>query len=211
MASVLIRTAIIYIFLSLAFKLTGKRQIGELETSELVSALLISEVAALPIDNPEVPLSSAIFPTLLIISMEILLSYVKNKSSKLKRAIDGEPTFIIYKGRLQQGVLRENRISINEVLSELRVLGIGDISDADYVILEPNGKLSALKKGTDKLAHALIIDGEVNEPALTSLGYDKRWLNKRLDEIGCREAELFLLTVDDEGTLSAISIAKEEK
>ncbi len=208
MASVLIRTVIIYVFLSFALKLMGKRQIGELETGELISALLISEVAALPIDNPDIPLSSAIFPTLLIITMEILLSFIKNKSDRLKRAVDGEPTFIIYKGKLRQSVLRENRISMNEVLSELRVLGVGDPSDADYVILEQNGKISVLKKGCDKLAHTLIIDGEVNEKALKSLGYDREWLKKRLNERHCRADEVFLMTVGDDGT---INIIKEEK
>ena len=208
MASVLIRTVIIYFFLSFALKLMGKRQIGELETSELISALLISEVAALPIDNPDIPLSSAIFPTLLIIALEILLSFIKNKSDRLKRAVDGEPTFIIYKGRLRQNVLRENRISMNEVLSELRVLGVGDIDDAEYVILEQNGKLSVLKKDFDKLAHAIIIDGEVNEGALKTLGYNQEWLKKRLDELHCKKQDLFLMTVGDDGK---INIIKEEK
>ena len=95
MASVLIRTVIIYVFLSFALKLMGKRQIGELETGELISALLISEVAALPIDNPDIPLSSAIFPTLLIITLEILLSFIKNKSDRLKRAVDGERIVLV--------------------------------------------------------------------------------------------------------------------
>lgn len=208
MASVLIRTVLIYGFLTLAMKLMGKRQLGELETGELISALLISEIAALPIDNPDIPLSSAIFPTLLIITLEILLSFIKNKSSRLKRAVDGEPTFIIYKGRLRQDVLRENRISLNEVLSELRVMGVGDIADADYVILEQNGKLSVLQKNRDRMAHALIIDGEVNEATLRSLGYNREWLNKRLAEASRKADEVFLLTVGDDGT---INIIKEEK
>ena len=208
MASVLIRTVLIYGFLALAMKLMGKRQLGELETGELISALLISEIAALPIDNPDIPLSSAIFPTLLIITLEILLSFIKNKSNRLKRAVDGEPTFIIYKGRLRQDVLRENRISINEVLSELRVMGVGDIADADYVILEQNGKLSVLQKNRDRMAHALIIDGEVNEATLRSLGYNREWLNKRLTEASRKADEVFLLTVGDDGT---INIIKEEK
>ena len=208
MASVLIRTVLIYGFLALAMKLMGKRQLGELETGELISALLISEIAALPIDNPDIPLSSAIFPTLLIITLEILLSFIKNKSSRLKRAVDGEPTFIIYKGRLRQDVLRENRISINEVLSELRVMGVGDIADADYVILEQNGKLSVLQKNRDRMAHALIIDGEVNEATLRALGYNREWLNKRLAEASRKADEVFLLTVGDDGT---INIIKEEK
>ena len=144
--------------------------------------------------------------------MEIILSYVKNKSDRLKRTVDGEPAFIIYKGRLRQEVLRENRLSINEVLSELRVLGVGDISDADYVILEPNGKISVLKKSRDKMAHTLIVDGEVNESALKSLGYNHEWLKKRLDEAHCKKEELFLMTIGDDGKINIIrKIDEKEK
>lgn len=208
MASVLIRTLIIYVFLSFSIKVMGKRQIGELEIGELISTLLISEVAALPIADPDIPLSSAIFPIIFIISLEILVSFIKNKSEKMKRIIDGEPAFVIYRGKLRQRVLRENRISMNEILSELRVLGVGDILEVDYAILEQNGKLSVLKKEKDRLAHTLIIDGEVNERALSALGYDKEWLSKNLNKKNCKEGDVFLMTVDDNGN---INIIKEEK
>ena len=208
MGSVLIRTVIIYLFLSFSIKIMGKRQIGELETGELISTLLISEVASLPIDNPDIPLSSAIFPILLIISIEIIISFIKNKSSALKRIVDGEPSFVIYKGHLRQDVLRANRLSINELLSELRVLGVGDISEVEYAILEQNGKLSVLKRANDNYAHAIVIDKEVNERALRSLGYDRRWLDARLSERHVKLKEIFLMTVDDSGS---IYIIKEEK
>ena len=208
MTSVLIRTVIIYLFLSFSIKIMGKRQIGELETGELISTLLISEVASLPIDNPDIPLSSAIFPILLIISIEIIISFIKNKSSALKRIVDGEPSFVIYKGRLRQDVLRKNRLSINEMLSELRVLGVGDISEVEYALLEQNGKLSVLRRAEDNYAHAIVIDKEVNERALKSLGYDRRWLDARLTERHVKLKEIFLMTVDDSGS---IYIIKEEK
>ncbi|MBR2965197.1 MAG: DUF421 domain-containing protein [Clostridia bacterium] len=208
MASVLIRTLIIYVFLSFSIKIMGKRQIGELEIGELISTLLISEVAALPIADPDIPLSSAVFPIIFIISLEILVSFIKNKSEKMKRIIDGEPSFVIYRGKLRQRVLRENRISMNEILSELRVLGVGDISEVDYAILEQNGKLSVLKKDKDRLAHTLIIDGEVNEYALSALGYDMEWLSKILKQDNCKVEDVFLMTVDDNGNTNII---KEEK
>ena len=208
MASVLIRTVIIYLFLSFSIKIMGKRQIGELETGELISTLLISEVASLPIDNPDIPLSSAIFPILLIISIEIMISFIKNKSSKLKRIVDGEPTFIIYKGKLRQKALYDNRMSIDEILSEMRVLGVGDISEVEYAVIEQNGKLSVLKKSSDNFAHAIVVDKEVNEETVKALGYDRPWLEARLRENGTTLSEVFLMTVDDSGT---INIIKEEK
>ena len=162
MISILTRTAIVYLLLSFAMKLMGKREIGELDVSDLVSALLISEIAAIPIDDPDIPLLNAIIPILFILSVEILLSYAKTRSAKLKRCIEGESVFLIYKGVLDQNALRENRISLNEFLCEMRTQSIGDISLIDYAVLEQSGKISILQKGKDSLSHVLIIVGEFN-------------------------------------------------
>ena len=195
MASILIRTAIIYIFLSIVMKLTGKRQLGELEVEELISTFLISEIAVFPIDDPDIPVLNAIIPIILIVSFEILLSFIKNKSSRLKRVVDGRAIYIIYKGRLLEHVLRENRISIEELLCAARQNGIGNISDIRYAIIEPNGKISVLDCG---LTHILVSDGEVNEKTLKSLGYDERWLKKQLDKENASLSEVFFFGIDDE-------------
>ena len=146
MASMVIRTLIIYVLLNITLRIMGKRQIGELDVEELVSTLLISEIAALPIDDTDIPLFNAIIPVVLILSLEIILSTLKNKSEKLKRRIEGEPSYIIYKGKLMQKNLADNRISINELLSELRVQGAADISDVYYAVLEQNGTMSVIKR-----------------------------------------------------------------
>ena len=96
MVSIVIRTLIIYLVLLISLRIMGKRQLGELDASELVSALLISELASIPIDDPDIPLLNAIIPILLIFSMEIILSTIKNKSEFLKRTIEGKPAYIIY-------------------------------------------------------------------------------------------------------------------
>ena len=132
MTSIVIRTVIIYIILSVSLRIMGKRQLGELDVSELVSTLLISEIASIPIDDPDIPLMNAVIPILFILSVEILLSTIKNKSRKMKSVIEGKPQYIIYKGRVLQNVLNENRISINEILSEMRAQGVGDISEVYY-------------------------------------------------------------------------------
>ena len=97
MASIIIRTAIVYALLTFSLRITGKRQLGELDVGELVCTLLISELMAIPIDDPDIPLLNALIPTLLVIALEIIISGIKNKSEKLKRAIEGSPTYIIYK------------------------------------------------------------------------------------------------------------------
>ena len=112
MASILVRTLIVYILLSFSLRIMGRRQIGELDVSELVSTLLVSEIASIPIDEPDIPLSNAVIPILFILSLEVILSTIKNKSGQLKSKIEGEPIYIIYKGRLLQNALFETIGSI---------------------------------------------------------------------------------------------------
>ena len=115
MASILIRTVIIYILLTFALKIMGKRQIGELDVGELITTLLISELATIPIDDPDLPLLNAVLPILLIFSLEIIISSLKNRSERLKRLLESSPVYIIYKGKLSERALVENRLSLNEL------------------------------------------------------------------------------------------------
>ena len=211
MTSIVIRTLIVYILLSFMLRILGKRQIGELDVGELVSTLLVSEIASIPIDDPDIPLLNAIIPILLIVAIEIILSTVKNKSEKLKAAIEGKPEYIIYKGRVLQEVLTDNRISINELLSELRSQGVGNIDQVYYAAVEQNGSLSVLKKGDPELAHNIIIDGSIIEENLKALGYDEVWLKKRLDERSIRVKDTFLLTVTDSGQIGLILKDRKKK
>ncbi len=204
MTSIVIRTLIIYILLMFSLRIMGKRQLGELDVGELVSTLLISEIAAIPIDDPDIPLLNAIIPTLVIISVEIIISTLKNKSEKLKHTIEGVPSYIIYKGKLLQKSLLENRISVNELLAELRTQGIGNITDVEYGIIEQGGQLSIIKKNSSPLFHAVIIDGEVIESTLNTLGYNDKWLQNRIAVEKLSVSDILLMTVSDEGETSII-------
>ncbi len=208
MASIFIRTVIIYVLLSFSMKIMGKRQIGELDVSDLISTLLISELAAIPIDDPDIPLFNAIIPILFIVSLEIIISSMKNKSNRIKKYVEGQPAFIIYKGRLLQETLRENRISINELLCEMRIQGIGDIRDIDYCSLEANGKLSILKKQNSggAIARPLIIDGEINEKELRFMEISENRLSRLRGNI--LPEKIFLMTLDETGSVNII--LKEE-
>ena len=198
MASIFIRTIIIYLLLTVAMKIMGKRQIGELEVSELITTLLISEICSIPIDDPDIPLLNAIIPAILIVCTEIIISSLKNKSKRLKKIFDGNFEAIIYKGKLNQKVLLKNRLSIEEFFAEMRTAGCGAIEEVDYCFIEPNGKLSIIKRDCG-CSHLLISDGEINQSALSSLGYNEGWLNKKLN--GVEVKDVFLMTVNDEGAL----------
>lgn len=210
MTSIFIRTIIIYIILNVMLKVMGKRQIGELEVSELVSTLLISEIAALPINDTDIPLLPSIIPILFIASMEVIISIVKNKSAKLKKIIEGEPVYIIYKGRLRQKALAENRISINEVLTEMRTQSISDLKSVRYAILEPNGKLSFLKESdSPNISKTVVIDTKPDFKNIKEAGYNEKWLNERLSERNLKLSDVFLMTVYENGVVDIIE--KEKK
>lgn len=218
-ATCLIRTVIIYFLLILAIRATGKRQIGELEISELVSTFLISEIASLPIGNQEIPFSYAVLPILTIISLEITISFLTTRSAIMKKIFLGSPIILIKRGRLQQKELSKARMSVEELLSELRQNGTPSIGEVDYAILENNGKLSVTPRAKNKpvtvsdlklnipetgIAHAIIIDGTVKKEALQGSGLSEEWLKKAIKESKLSLDEIFLMTVDDLGKTNVI-------
>lgn len=205
MSSIFFRTVIIFFLLSAAMKFMGKREIGELEVGELITTLLVSEVCSIPIDDPDIPLMNAIIPVLFIVSIEIIISHLKNKSQKLKRIVDGRPTFLIKNGKLEQSALRNNRISVEEFFTALRQNGVGKINEVQHCILEPNGKISVLKYDTE-LSYIIISDGEINLNNLHSLGFDEKWLSKKLGKLSAEK--VFMMTSNADGTIYIIR--KEE-
>ena len=189
-------------------KVMGKRQIGELEVNELVSALLISELAAIPISDTSFSLLPSIIPILFIASAEVIISVAKNKSALLKRVVEGTPTYVIHKGILRQQTLKENRISINELLTEMRIQGIGSIRDIEYGILEQNGKISLLTK-QNAPDEAVIIDTKINDAALKDSGLKKEQIMRELESRNLTIDKIFLMTVDKDNNVYII--IKEEK
>lgn len=210
MVSIFFRVVIVYTLLSLGMRWMGKRQIGELELSELICTLLISEIAALPIGDPELPLMNALLPILFLGAAEVLLAGWKQKSPKIERALDGEADYLIYQGKIRQKALEENRISLSELLSEMRTQGIGSPADLRYCILESNGKLSMLKKEATQdngIAHILICDGVPQVKNRAALGIGEEKWREMLGED--RAEDIFLLTADDGGRIE--KIRKERK
>lgn len=207
MFPVLIRTLIIYIVLVASIRLTGKRQVGEMQLSELITAFLISEVAASPLADPDIPLVYGIVPILLLISLEIVISFVTTKSVALKRMFAPPPTVIIKNGKLDLKALGKQRISAEELISSLRLKDIGNISDLNFCFLEHNGQISVFK-ADDSLTLPLITDGNINTNSLSLIGKDEAWLKARLKSDKRRLGDIFLMTSDGN---SAYYVEKEKK
>ncbi len=219
MIILLIRTLIIYIFLLITMRLMGKRQLGELEVSELVSTLLLSDIAALPITNQEIPLSYAIVPILSITTFEIVSSLLLTKAPRLKTLLSARPSVVINKGRIDKRELLRNRISVDELISELRQKDITDISTVAYAIIEQNGRMTVIPKAAyapptrrdlkisnpeTGLCHVVISDGVINRHGLKTVKKSLPWLRKTLEASKKRPEDIFLMTIDDRGTIHMV-------
>jgi uncharacterized membrane protein YcaP (DUF421 family) len=178
-------------------KIMGKREIGELEVGELITTLLLSEVCSLPIDDLDIPLINAIIPVVFIVSLEVLISAVKNKSLRLKHIFEGKPVMLVKDGVIDQKQLSKNRISIEEFFSVLRQNSAGSLSDVAECILEANGRISVVKK-QDGFDTILISDGEIAQKTADALGYTDKKIRNAID--GHEPEEIFLLATTREGT-----------
>lgn len=146
MAITMIRSVIIYIFVVMAVRIMGKRQIGELNPHELVITILISAIATVPLEDNAMPLSNSLIPILIFISLEIIESVLCMKSIKFRNIIQGKPMYIIKDARLKQDVLKKIRFTMDDLIDALRQQGVFDISEVENAIVETNGKMSVQTK-----------------------------------------------------------------
>ncbi|MEE1127525.1 MAG: DUF421 domain-containing protein, partial [Acutalibacteraceae bacterium] len=161
MAVTLLRTLILYIVIMVAMRIMGKRQVGDMQPSDLVVSLLISEIAAMPIDNIDRPIVNGIIAVFLLVFLETALACISLKSGKLRRAVNGASVIIINRGKVDRSALKRLRITTDELLETLRSQGVFDISTVQYAIIEPNGQLSVLEKSGGSLAVPVICDGKM--------------------------------------------------
>ena len=219
MITLLVRTLIIYIFLLIIMRLMGKRQLGELDISELVSTLLLSDIAALPITTQDIPLSYAIIPIITISFFEISSSLILTKMPILKNLLSTRPSTVINKGKIDKRELLKNRISIDELICELRQKNITDIAEVDYAIIEPNGKMTVIPKAQfaqpsrkdlgihvkeTGLCHVIISDGKISKAGLTMIRKSPLWLSNTLRKMKKDLNQIFLMTVDDSGGIHLV-------
>ena len=219
MATLFLRTVIIYVILLAALRLMGKRQVGELEVSELVITFLLSELAVLPLSNRNAPLSHALIPVLLLLSAEVIFSFLTFRFPLFRRIALGKPSVIINKGKIDTGELAKLRISVAELMSELRLCGVASLNEVEYAVIEDNGKMSVFKNARSSpvtakdagaevvekgIAHCLIAEGRISGDGLKSAGKSADWLRSFLDEKNTAVSDVFFMTVDDSGEIIII-------
>lgn len=190
-----VRTLILYILIVIVLRLLGKRQIGQLQPSELVVALIIADLAAVPMANVGIPLISGIVPIITLFIMEELLSFISMKSERARGIICGKPSILIERGVIMESELRRIRYNLNDLLEQLRLKNFPNVEDLDYAILETSGQLSViprpevtpatikdlnLKTNVQNLPVTIIIDGRVISDNLYKIGLSNDWLNNEL-------------------------------
>ena len=212
MLIVFVRTLIIYLTLLILLRLLGKRQLGEMELSEFLVASLIADLAANPLQDIGMPLLNGLLPVLTLFCCELAISTLTMRSVRLRAFLFGKPSLLIEHGRILQEEMSRNRFTLDELLQELRSLGVRDIATVEYAFLETNGKLSVLQYASETPPSAndlkvavencgfpriLISDGRLIRENLQKSGHGETWLMKQIRPYGGRIAEIFLLTVDD--------------
>lgn len=216
MITLIFRTLLVYIFLIVIMRLMGKRQIGELEVTDLVATLLLSEIASLPITDPNIPILHAIVPMIVLLSLEVFSSYILLRVPKLKKFFSASPTIIIQNGVLDQSALVATRLSIEELMSEIRQQGFCSLACVWYAILEKDGRLTILPRAQyapptqdqlnlplqeESLMHVVYNGDTFNDRGLLLIGKDRAWLEKQMARRGVELSHQFCVTANDRGDL----------
>lgn len=215
MAIVIIRTVILFLCIIGAMRIMGKRQLGELELSELVVAVLISNIAAHPLQDIGIPLMNGVLPIAVLLSCELLISWLSLKSDRMRYLLFGKPSILIDHGRIDQTQMKKNRFSLDELSEALRKKGVTDLRAVRQAVLETDGTLNVLLYAScspvtpeqlkldaeDRgMPITLISDGKVEAANLRLLGKDLAWLESKLHESGpLVPRQVYLMTIDASG------------
>ena len=198
MSIVFLRTIILYLLIIFALRFMGKRQIGELQPSELVVTIMISNIAAMPIENTNIPILGGFIPIFTLICLEVIISYFGTKSMRFRELTTGSPKIIIKGGVIEQSQMSDLRLSASDLVEETRQKDIFDIRDIEFAIVETNGKIS-IKKKSDSMAPPLvpvISNGTIIKNGLKFCGVSKEWLFNVLSFHKLQSNEVFLMLCD---------------
>lgn len=206
-----LRTIVLYCVLIAVIRMMGKRQIGQMEASEFVVAMLIADLASIPMQDAGIPLLSGLVPLITVLGLELVLSHLSLKSIWFRKVLCGKPVILVENGNILQENLRKTRVTLDELTGHLREKDVLDLQDVQYAILETNGNLSVFPYPNQKPASAadagiptkkqylpltVISDGKLLKSNLKKAGKDMAWVQKILKKRRVSIADTWLLTVD---------------
>ncbi len=219
MFSIIIRTFILYIFVVASVRIMGKRQIGELQPTELVITILLSEVASIPMEDPDIPIVYSLLSVLLLVSFEIIISVLSMKSNRFRGLIQGNSIIVIKNGKFDQKQMKRLRFTVDDILESLRQKDVFDVSEVQYAIVETNGNLSVLLKNENKpvtvknmgltksesgLPCLIISDGRILKKNFKDCDMTEKKLKKILKKHKATASEILLMTSDLYGNINLV-------
>lgn len=206
-----IRAIVLYILVLVVMRLMGKREIGQLQPFELAIAIMIADLASIPMTDTGIPIFKGIIPILGLLCMHLIISVINLKSIKLRELICGKPSILIYRGKIDEQVLEKERFTINELQERLRGNNIVNIGDVEYAILETSGEVTVIQKPNKRttipedfniepeyegIPYDLVIDGVVMEDNLKKIGKNYEWLKKQVEKFNMKPEEALIITID---------------
>ncbi len=224
MLIVFFRAIILYFIIIISIRLMGKRQIGELQPSELVITILMSNIATLPIEDITIPMIMGVVPIFTLVCLDVFMSQLSLYSRRVRKFFSGTPKIIISDGVVDQQVMKKLRFTIDDLMESLRSMQVFDIEDVQLAVVETTGKISVYQKQTTQPCtksdmgitvpcknppQLIISDGDIEEVALNFIGRDRKWLSQILAEENCHLEQVFIMTCDGDGNYKLIR--KEDK
>lgn len=216
MLNTFIRVTIIYILVLLVMRLMGKREISQMQPFELVIAIMIADLAAVPMSDTGIPITSGIIPILALLLFQLIISIINLKSITLRKIICGKPRVLIYRGKIDEKALKKEKITINELQERLREKDIFSIGDVEYAVLETSGNLSIIQKPEKRnvipqdfnitpeyegIPYDLVVDGKIMHDNLKQIGKNEKWLKKEVQKFNIETEQALIVTFDGKGQI----------
>jgi len=214
---VFVRSLLLYTVLAITIRIMGKRQIGQLQPFEFVIAVLIAELAGIPMSDTDIPLANGLVAILTLMISQVTLAYITLKSNRARGIICGTPSILIEKGKIMEKEMRRLRYNINDLIEQLRLNGYPNIADVDFAILETDGQLSVIPKPAKRpvvaedlnitsryegLPLSVVLDGHILKNDLKKLGLTEEWLIEQLKRAGFQDtSQVLFACIDDSGQL----------
>lgn len=217
MVLVILRTLILFAAVFLVLRIMGKREIGQLQPYELVIIIMISELAAVPMEDIDIPIMRGLIPIFILFAMQVSLAFVSMKSERARGVICGKPSILIANSRIDETEMVRQRYNINDLLEQLRSKNAPNIADVEFAVLETSGQLSVILKSQKRPAEpgdfnlstkyeglptTLIIDGHIIHENLKKIGLTVEWIRGELGNLGILSpADVLFASIDTEGKL----------
>ncbi len=211
MLNTFVRVSIIYILVLVVMRIMGKREISQMQPFELVIAIMIADLASVPMSDTGIPIFNGIIPILALLLFQLIISIINLKSIRLRQIICGKPQILIYRGKIDEKALKKEKITINELQERLRQNNIFTLGDVEYAILETSGEISVIQKPEKRntipedfnitpeyegIPYDLIIDGRIMYDNLKKIGKDEIWLKKQVDKFKINPENALIVTFD---------------